>query len=88
MTLYEDAFLSLTDFKESPAEVLFFPQLIVEEEKVRRSEVWLRGDYELLSDPELSEAVETFLIGRDIAKRIIQERAALWTPTRPPPGPP
>jgi hypothetical protein len=85
MTLYEDAFLSLTDFHGSSAEVLFFPQLLIDGEKVRQPEVWQRGDYDLLSGAELSEAVETFLIGRDIAKRTIRERAAVWTPPRAPP---
>jgi hypothetical protein len=27
MTMYEDAFFSLTDYQSSPAEVLFFPKI-------------------------------------------------------------
>lgn len=84
VTLYDDAFLSLTDFSDSPAEMLFFPYTTIEGRKVRQPEVWRRGDYQLLSTTELDEAVENFLLGREIARRIIGQRAALWTP---PPSP-
>jgi hypothetical protein len=78
MTMYEDAFLSLTDFQNSPAEILFFPKTVVEDEKVRSSEVWKRGDYELLSKGLVDGAVENFLSARDIARRHLADEAQKW----------
>lgn len=69
MTIYEDAFLSLTDYLKSPAEVLFFPKATSQ----RQSEVWMRGDYELLSQAELDECVEIFLTAREIVRSQIVE---------------
>ena len=72
MTIYEDAFLSLTDFQKSPAEFLFFPK--VEDaggSKQRRPEVWSRGDYELLAAGELREQVALYLAARDDARAIL-----------------
>jgi hypothetical protein len=49
MTIYEDAFLSLTDYQSSPAEILFFPRGEEADDhgrRIRDAEVWMRGDYE------------------------------------------
>jgi hypothetical protein len=72
MTVYEDAFLSLTDYQDSPAEVLFFPKQDGEgEERRRRPEIWHRGDYQLLSKNELDECVEVFILARDLARDVL-----------------
>jgi hypothetical protein len=71
MTVYEDAFLSLTDYQESPAEILFFPKVEIDEEQRRKAEVWQRGDYELLSANELNESVDIFLAARSMAREEI-----------------
>lgn len=71
MTIYEDAFLSLTDYLEAPAEVLFFPRNDDEEERRREPELWLRGDYELLSKAELDQCVEIFVLARDMVRQIL-----------------
>ncbi|WP_146617771.1 hypothetical protein [Rhodoplanes serenus] len=71
MTIYEDAFLSITDFQSSPAEILFFPKF----DSQREAEPWLRGDYDLLPQSELDECVEIFLEARELVRRrIIEER--------------
>lgn len=72
MTVYEDAFLSLTDYQKSPAELLFFPKM--SGEKARSAVTWMRGDYELLTATQLNECVEIFLMAREIVrKRILEE---------------
>lgn len=72
MTIYEDAFLSLTDYQDAPAEVLFFPkEKDGEGVSKRQPDVWERGDYELLAQPELDECVEIFLTARDAVRRQI-----------------
>lgn len=76
MTIYDDAFLSLTDYQSSPAEFLFFPTGSDTDEKRREAEVWKRGDYELLSTTELGESVEIFLQARDAAKQVLLDEWA------------
>jgi hypothetical protein len=39
--------------------------------KRRAPEVWLRGDYELLSKKQLDECVEVFVAARDIAREVL-----------------
>jgi len=74
-TMYEDAFLSLTDYQNSPAEILFFPKTengSDDGEKKRRApEVWPRGEYQTLSKKELDECVEVFVAARDIAREVL-----------------
>lgn len=76
VTIYEDAFLSLTDFLSSPAEFLFFPKVQMDEGKRRAAEVWSRGDYALLPDRDLNEAVEIFLLARDEVRLILMREMA------------
>lgn len=71
VTICEDAFLSLTDFQDGPAEYLFFPK--GGESKQRSPEIWQRGDYEQLSGGQLSDCIEMFLEARDEARRILME---------------
>jgi hypothetical protein len=71
MTIYEDAFLSLTDYQKSPAEILFFPKL--DGAKERSAVTWMRGDYGLLSAKQLNECVEIFLLAREIVRKRIFE---------------
>lgn len=71
VTVYEDAFLSLTDFQSSPAEFLFFPNVIEDGKKKRAAEVWQRGDYQLLTDVEINRAIEVFLDAREAARIIL-----------------
>lgn len=78
MTMYEDAFFSLTDYQGSPGEVLFFPKddmrkSETEDENLRGSEVWRRGDYELLSKTELNRFVEIFELARDVARQVLRD---------------
>ncbi|HEX4410896.1 MAG TPA: hypothetical protein VH206_19165 [Xanthobacteraceae bacterium] len=74
MTIYEDAFLSLTDYLNSPAEVLFFPKYDGEDEAGalrREPELWPRGCYELLQKRDLDECVEVFISAREIAREVL-----------------
>jgi hypothetical protein len=78
MTMYEDAFFSLTDYQSSPAEVLFFPKAernedYVEGQNLRDAEVWSRGEYELLAKAELNQCLEIFVLARDMAREILLE---------------
>jgi hypothetical protein len=71
MTVYEDAFLSLTDYQTSPAEVLFFPKDEDADERRRAPEVWQRGDYELLPKKEMDEYLQIFVLARDMARQVL-----------------
>jgi hypothetical protein len=73
MTVYEDAFLSLTDYQQSPAEVLFFPKQDNAEDsrRQRQPEIWRRGDYQLLSKSDLDECVEVFVLARELARGVL-----------------
>ncbi|QCI65199.1 hypothetical protein [Phreatobacter stygius] len=71
VTIYEDAYFSLTDFQNSPGEMLFFPK---SKEGERDSELWMRGDYQLLTDSELREDVEKFILARDLVRKLLVER--------------
>lgn len=71
VTIYEDAFLSLTDYQDGPAEFLFFPKDSAS--KQRSPEVWQRGDYDQLSGGQLADCVEMFLEARDEARKILME---------------
>jgi hypothetical protein len=68
--MYEDAFFSLTDCQDSPAEVLFFPK-IGDGTMNREAEVWRRGDYELLRSDDLNDCLENFLLARDQVRQLI-----------------
>jgi hypothetical protein len=70
-TIYEDAFLSLTDYQKSPAEVLFFPKGLVENVRKRQPEVWYRGDYETLPKSDLDRCVEIFVRAREMARAVL-----------------
>ncbi|AYM04333.1 hypothetical protein [Agrobacterium tumefaciens] len=76
VTICEDAFLSLTDYQNSPAEFLFFPKGDNGTELKREAEVWQRGDYDLLSDHDLNAAVEIFLQSRELARQILLREMA------------
>jgi hypothetical protein len=71
VTICEDAFLSLTDYQDGPAEFLFFPK--DDENKQRSPEIWQRGDYEQLSGGQLADCIDMFLEARDEARRILME---------------
>ena len=71
MTIYEDAFLSLTDFQDSPADILFFPKSDIDPERKRVAEVWKRGDYDLLSKSELDTYLEIFVVAREEARSVL-----------------
>jgi hypothetical protein len=78
MTMYEDAFFSLTDYQDSPGEVLFFPKNEVlksetDEKNLRESEIWRRGDYDSLSEAELNQCVEIFASAREMARQTLQD---------------
>lgn len=71
MTIYEDAFLSLTDYQTSPAEFLFFPKVEAGGKKERQAEIWKRGDYALLTASELDEQVRCYLEAREEVRGIL-----------------
>jgi hypothetical protein len=74
MTIYEDAFLSLTDYQNSPAEILFFPKADDGDDgdgPRREPEVWRRGDYALLTKAELDQCVEIFVSARETARQVL-----------------
>ncbi|GMV63827.1 MAG: hypothetical protein AMXMBFR74_29940 [Parvibaculum sp.] len=68
MTIVEDALMSLTDFQTSQAEFLFFPKIAAGGERRRTTEVWHRGDYELLSQSDLQDQVAIYLEARELAR--------------------
>jgi hypothetical protein len=70
-TLYEDAIYSLTDLRDSPGEVLFFPKNAYGHRTVDR---WERGSYQLLTRGELAEQVSRFVQARADARPIIADR--------------
>ncbi len=77
MTMYEDAFFSLTDYQDSLGEILFFPKneerkTADKGENLREPEIWQRGDYDLLSKVELNQCVEIFALARDMARQVLQ----------------
>jgi hypothetical protein len=69
MTILEDAIFSLTDFEASDAELVFLPEV----NGIRQPEVWHRGDYNLLSQAEMSNQIEVFLSARSAAYPIIAD---------------
>ena len=69
MTILEDAIFSLTDFLDSDAEIVFLPEV----NGARRAEIWHRGDYDLLSQSEMTNQLEVFLSARAAAYPIIGE---------------
>lgn len=71
VTVCEDAFLSLTDYQDGPAEFLFFPK--ERDSKQRSPEIWQRGDYEQISGSQLMDCIEMFLEARDEARRLLME---------------
>jgi hypothetical protein len=78
VTIYEDSFFSLTDYQDSPGELLFFPKndLLTSEIKnanLRESEIWRRGDYDLLSRADLDQCVEIFALAREMARQVLQD---------------
>lgn len=76
VSIYEDSFLSLTDYLVSPAEYLFFPKNDNDVEKQREVEVWQRGDYISLSNQEMNEALDIFLQAREAARKILLQEMA------------
>jgi len=80
VTVYEDAFLSLTDFQTSPSEFLFFPSVLDNGERKRVAEVWQRGDYELLTEAELNQAIEVFLTAREAARQVLLDEMSRVKP--------
>jgi hypothetical protein len=70
MTMYEDAFFSLTDYQSSPAQVLFFPKA-GDGTMNREAEVWRRGDYELLKPDDLNDCLENFLLAREQVRQLV-----------------
>lgn len=70
-TVFEDAIFTLTDFIDSPGEVLFFPR---DGYGVRRVERWERRTYELLSSEDMRDQVERFIKARDQARPIIIQK--------------
>lgn len=70
-TIYEDAIFSLTDFRQSPGEVLIFPRNGYGR---RVAERWERGSYQQLSSSEMVEQVERFVTAREEARLIIPVR--------------
>lgn len=70
-TLFEDAIYSLTDLRDSPGEVLFFPK---NGYGMRTLDQWTRGSFQLLSRDELRDQVRRFTNAREAARPIIAER--------------
>jgi hypothetical protein len=70
-SVFEDAIFSLTDFVNSPGEVLFFPE---NGYGIRKLEKWDRSTYSPLSRGELTEQVERFVEARSEARLIIPIR--------------
>ena len=74
MTLLESGLFSYTDYQNSPAEIVFFPETETSEGARRVPEVWKRGDYKLLSATELRDQLATYMRARELARPLIAER--------------
>lgn len=70
-SIYEDAIFSLTDFRSSPGEVLFFPK---DGYGIRRIDRWNRDSYQRLDHSQLTEQVKRFVEARAQARSIIPTR--------------
>ena len=70
-SIFEDAIYSLTDFVNSPGEVLFFPE---NGYGVRKVDRWDRDTYAPLSRDELAAQVERFIQAREEARSVIPVR--------------
>lgn len=70
-TIYEDAIFSLTDFRQSPGEVLIFPRNGYGK---RVAECWDRSSYQQLTPSEMVQQVERFVTAREEARLIIPIR--------------
>lgn len=70
-SIYEDAVFSLTDFRNSPGEVLLFPK---DGYGIRRADRWTRGSYQRLDHGQLSDQVTRFVKAREEAREIIPVR--------------
>jgi len=70
-TLYEDAIYSLTDLRDSPGEVLFFPK---DGFGRRMPDRWERGSFDLLTKDELRDQVHRFTQARADARPVIADR--------------
>lgn len=73
-SVYESGLFSYGDYRNSPAEIVFFPECITEYGKKRVAELWQRGDYNLLSTSEIRELLEFYSLAQEQAIPIICDR--------------
>lgn len=93
MTVIEDAVFSLSDYQKSKGHFIVLPRS--GESGKRQAQAWQRGDYSLLSQRELGEQLDVYLIALERAKRILRNekpqsssRAERWNPRDPNPDQP
>ncbi|KQV38502.1 MULTISPECIES: hypothetical protein [unclassified Rhizobium] len=72
-TVLEDAIFSLTDFRMSTGEFIFFPRESNHPDAARKPIVWKRGDMEKLSAGELSDCLHMYSQALEAAKTILRE---------------
>lgn len=74
MTVLEKSIFRLTDFENSPGQIIFLPKhQKMEGGPNRKAVVWNRGEFPLLSDSELNDQIRIFTEGKAIATRMVRE---------------
>ena len=73
MTVLEDAVFTLEDFRKCPGIFLSYPKVEPENggEPARKLEMWRRGDFNLLTEKELTDHLQAYLSALDEARTII-----------------
>lgn len=81
-TVLEDAVFSLSDFRTSPSEFLFFPRDGTDKSSKRRPLIWNRGDFELIGKAEMTDFLDMYLGALEEAKQILRSMPAPEKPER------
>ncbi|KQY27018.1 hypothetical protein [Rhizobium sp. Root482] len=72
-TVLEDAIFSLTDFRMSTGEFVFFPRESKHKNAARKAVIWKRGDMDKLPAEELSDCLHMYSQALEAAKAILRE---------------
>lgn len=73
-TVYESGLFSYGAYRNSPAEIVFFPEVEVENGVERVAEVWQRGEHGIMPASELRDLLEFYAIAQELAAPIINEK--------------
>lgn len=76
LTVYESGLFSYGQYRHSPAEIVFFPEIDTQEGPRRSAEVWRRGDHTLIPSGELRDLLDFYALAQEQAIPIIREKWA------------